>query len=100
MKIKAFRLCGSAVVWVLWSVCGAGSGRGADAVPPCHAVTCVGLLRALCGAFLAVGGLLHPPTVCGAVWASVGDVGASSISICICAYPVPLSCPVAALCAL
>ena len=56
LKINV-RLCGSVALWVLWSVCGAGSGRGADAVPPCHAVPCVVLLRALCGAFLAVGGL-------------------------------------------
>ena len=45
-------------------------------------------------------GCLHPPPVCGAVWASVGAVGASSISLGICTHPVPLSCPVAALCAL
>lgn len=70
-----FRLCGSVALWVLCGICRAGSGRSADAVPPCHAVPCVGLLRALCGAFLAVGGLLHPPTVCGAVRASVGGCG-------------------------
>ena len=57
LKIKAFRLSRSAVVLVLFVGCGAGSGRGADAVPPCHAVPRVVLLRALCGAFLAVGGL-------------------------------------------